>query len=680
MHQTKRFLVIIGILFTGILSPLRAQLSDSLFAMITETLKPSNPNRLSVEEKRTVLSYAHDFAWRAGSGLIAELDNLAEELSREAEIVRDRQTKALNYFALGNYYTFFKSTEGPKAIWVAYYDSVLKYASGIPQLKKQTAYSNLGIGIYRVQQSKFEEAAENFRFALETFTDLKDTSGISRTHAYLYPLYSSLNLFQSAIEEQNLMLKYMTVSERATGLADFYKAENNQDRALVYLAWFEASGYPALMDSAELYMNKSATQIRNSDRLLSFDFFLRGYRYLLKKQYREALNAIDSSLKTPDFYPETSAGKMAYKGICLLKLGKRKEGAEFLLAAPGIRSDYHLAADMYNALYQDALDNKEYQKAVEYLRLNKLYSDSAAVIIQRGQVFEVMQKHSVAKKEIEIKDLELINAERSAQRNSLILFSVILVIALLAVIIWLYGRGRDRKIKAMEAREELDKEKRNFEDIIRLHEREMQRQGKRAILNLRKKISRDMHDELSSALAGLKYYVSDLRSREQKGEVKQLLGSVEQEVESVYAQARSYMHNLHKGIEEAVGNLGSFLQQVSTGLSQKNGLNVQLKYNKTEIESRLSHTQQNQLTLTLKEAISNILKHSGASVAEIEISFKNNICYFLVSDNGRGFEKNNHDSGLGMESIRLRIKRIKGNISIHTSPNGTRLEGQFPLE
>ena len=140
------------------------------------------------------------------------------------------------------------------------------------------------------------------------------------------------------------------------------------------------------------------------------------------------------------------------------------------------------------------------------------------------------------------------------------------------------------------------------------------------------------------------------------------------------------MHNLNAGIEEVVGNLNPFLQNITRDLSKNKDLEIKLKYDKTEVESKLSSNQQNQLTLMLKEAMSNVLKHSGANKIQIVISFQDNRCHFSITDNGKGFGKTILEKGLGMESMELRIKRIKGQTTMHSSSSGTSIEGSFPLQ
>lgn len=656
-----------------------AQLSVALNQLLPPAIKPLKTAQLSIEEKRRIVANAHDYSWNADSLIRNEIAKMAQDLDRQAQESPDTMIKVHNYATLGKYFYELGDGANKTGSWVPYNEKVIKYASNNPRFRKQLASAFLGIGMFKVMRSRYEEALKEFNRAFDFFTILKDTMGLSAVHACMYPLYSDMRLYHKAIEEQNLILRYTTAEEKRNGQAQYYTEENYQDKALIFLFWYEECRNKDVLDSALYYIRKSAiTNLKVSQRQ-SFQYFLQGYYNYLIADYEVALAYIDSSLSMKEFYTETLNAKLAYKGISLLKLGKRAEAKKILLRPDLIEGDCNLAFVVFDALQRDAIEQNDFKSAVKYLTLANTYKDSLALITQRGKVFEVMQKHTLISKEKEIQELELSNIKESEKRNKLILAFGALFATMIAVIITLYMRGRERKYKAIEAKTLLEKEKRNKEDMILLQEREIQRERKKAILYLRKKISRDMHDELSSALAGLKYYVNDLRLKETNEDKRSLLESIEQEVASVYLQARTYMHNLHKGIEEVVGSLNPFLQQISTNLSQRKDLNIELKYDKKEIESKLSSTQQNQLTLMLKEATSNILKHSGASKIEVNISFLENACYFYIRDNGHGFENERAYKGLGLESMELRINRIKGRMVINSSIAGTKLEGIFPL-
>ena len=267
-------------IFASQIGTCKAQLSDSLYKILPENIKPVNRGTITSADKRKIIIYAQDFSWKSDSTFQKELDQLARELEQEAVITKDRGTRVLNNHAIGIYYNYFRDRKNPKGLWVPYCEQVIKYGEKDTAFTRQVALAHLGIGIYRVQQCKYEAAVKKFQKALELYTTIKDTSGISLTYSHFYALYSSMYLFKHAIDAQNTMLLYMTAEERKNGLAKYYTEENYQDRACTYLLWYEATEKKSLMDSAWHYINKTPVTGENSDRWLSYSFFSEGVQLL----------------------------------------------------------------------------------------------------------------------------------------------------------------------------------------------------------------------------------------------------------------------------------------------------------------------------------------------------------------------------------------------------------------
>lgn len=640
-----------------------------------------NRDALTWFEKREFIKFAQDYIWSNDTvDIKKEIDHFAQEIEQHARATNDLSEKVLDYFALGDYFQYYKDRDESRGLWVPYYEKVIRLAGNDPRFISKVAYAKRGVAIYRVQQSKYEEASQLLNSALGLFKQTNDTVGISSLHAFYSSLYSSLLLYEKAIKEHYLTVNYFTGQERRNGLAAFYLHENFLERALTYLAWYERDRRADLLDSANFYIQRTAHfEGRRQEQGIGTHYYLRGYRAFLLNDYQSAVNFIDSSLAVEEYYAELNPAKMVYKGLSLLKLGRKKEARQILENLELGYIEHSMIEMAYRALYEDARAEQKFEKALNYQEIANSHRDSAAILAQRGKVFEVMQKYAMVEKDMEIQNLAFANIAKEHQRNNILWIFAFTTVVLLMIIISLYNIGRARKLRALKTELQLHREKKNREEIVRLQERDLQRARNKVVFNLRKRISRDLHDEISSSLAGLRYYVNDLRLRVQNEQIQEVLKEVEQEVESVYVQARNYMHNLNSGINDAVGKLSPFLQSISSHFGKKFGVDLRLKYDSDEIEARLSALQQNQLTLILKEATTNILKHSGASVIEVAIYFEQENCHFSISDNGCGFEQKNIPRGLGLESMKVRMQRMNGKLLMSSSVSGTRITGWFPI-
>ena len=78
--------------------------------------------------------------------------------------------------------------------------------------------------------------------------------------------------------------------------------------------------------------------------------------------------------------------------------------------------------------------------------------------------------------------------------------------------------------------------------------------------------------------------------------------------------------------------------------------------------------------------MTNIIKHADATEATIQFSEDENRINIMVEDNGKGFNTNEADFGLGLTNIEKRIENIDGNMVIDSTPgNGTTVILNIPL-
>lgn len=82
----------------------------------------------------------------------------------------------------------------------------------------------------------------------------------------------------------------------------------------------------------------------------------------------------------------------------------------------------------------------------------------------------------------------------------------------------------------------------------------------------------------------------------------------------------------------------------------------------------------------LQEALTNVLKHSGASRVDVDLSLRGRDLHAKVRDNGRGFASSAEGGGAGLASLRNRATRLGGQLLIDAAPGqGAALYVDFPL-
>ena len=84
----------------------------------------------------------------------------------------------------------------------------------------------------------------------------------------------------------------------------------------------------------------------------------------------------------------------------------------------------------------------------------------------------------------------------------------------------------------------------------------------------------------------------------------------------------------------------------------------------------------------LQEALNNAIKHSGVKRIEIQLREDSSEIHLVINDLGRGFdvEAASQGKGLGLTSMRERVRLVNGTISIESKPiGGTTIHVRVPF-
>jgi signal transduction histidine kinase len=84
---------------------------------------------------------------------------------------------------------------------------------------------------------------------------------------------------------------------------------------------------------------------------------------------------------------------------------------------------------------------------------------------------------------------------------------------------------------------------------------------------------------------------------------------------------------------------------------------------------------------TVQESLRNVVKHSHARHVKVELTCQSRVVQLRVSDDGVGFdpEDTQRNHGLGLVSMRERLRSVGGEFSIWSRPSlGTQVEGSIP--
>jgi PAS domain S-box-containing protein len=82
----------------------------------------------------------------------------------------------------------------------------------------------------------------------------------------------------------------------------------------------------------------------------------------------------------------------------------------------------------------------------------------------------------------------------------------------------------------------------------------------------------------------------------------------------------------------------------------------------------------------LQEQLTNVLRHAEASLIRVSFAFVDGCLVVTIADNGRGFDPQKKQKGIGVTNMKIRAEGLKGTLTIDSAPGrGCTLVATFPL-
>ncbi|PCK20526.1 sensor histidine kinase [Bacillus pumilus] len=188
----------------------------------------------------------------------------------------------------------------------------------------------------------------------------------------------------------------------------------------------------------------------------------------------------------------------------------------------------------------------------------------------------------------------------------------------------------------------------------------------------RQRIARDLHDTLGQKLSliGLKSDLARKLVYKDPEQARTELKSVQQTARTSLNEVRKIVSSM-KGIriKDEISNIEQILEAAG----------IELIYDEKKASKHLSLLNENIVSMCIKEAVTNIVKHSDATVCKITIHQKSKEAVITVEDDGtfKGDHPPFQTKGHGLLGIRERLEFANGRLHIETK-DGTKLIMSIP--
>ena len=198
----------------------------------------------------------------------------------------------------------------------------------------------------------------------------------------------------------------------------------------------------------------------------------------------------------------------------------------------------------------------------------------------------------------------------------------------------------------------------------------------------RKRIARDLHDDVTQRLAALTIDLQCMSVQASRSDASQFrpLKELGDQAEQLTTDLQRLAHQLHPSLLDHVGLEAAFREQVEE-FAGRTGLTAELLVRNVPIPIPLE--QATCLYRVLQESLQNVRKHAEATNVFVRLLKMNGGLSLCVYDDGRGFEPSQDATelkGLGLTSMAERVKALRGTFHVRSKAgNGTEVHAWVPL-
>jgi signal transduction histidine kinase len=195
----------------------------------------------------------------------------------------------------------------------------------------------------------------------------------------------------------------------------------------------------------------------------------------------------------------------------------------------------------------------------------------------------------------------------------------------------------------------------------------------------RKRIARDLHDDVGQTLTSALVSIKLLEQNEQAAEAQEKIAGLRQIVNEALTRVRLLSRQLRPSALDDLGLAAALERYISEFTSRYPELTIDFH---SSVTNRLSATIETPLYRIIQEAMTNAARHSGASTVSVLVTQREGRVQAIIEDNGHGFDVNcmrRAGSSVGLHSMLERTQLLGGKLTIESNSDGTTVYVEIPL-
>ena len=201
----------------------------------------------------------------------------------------------------------------------------------------------------------------------------------------------------------------------------------------------------------------------------------------------------------------------------------------------------------------------------------------------------------------------------------------------------------------------------------------------------RQRIGRELHDQTSQSLATalISLKLADNAAAGNISDARKKMAAAKQLIEHSLEQIKICVYDLRPVMLDDLGLVPTLRWYIKTHLA---GTGIEIEVDFEDAALRAPRHIETTLYRISQEALANVIRHAHATRVSIRLEVKPEYAVLAISDNGVGFDPNaqtrveKHGGGLGLHTIKERVRLAKGTVHIDTGKGtGTQINVVVPI-
>lgn len=196
-------------------------------------------------------------------------------------------------------------------------------------------------------------------------------------------------------------------------------------------------------------------------------------------------------------------------------------------------------------------------------------------------------------------------------------------------------------------------------------------------LKERTRVAKEIHDDLGSSLTSIGLH-TELLQRQPEFRDNTHIQKISASTQDMIARMNEIIWAVNTN-NDTLNSLLAHIRKFASEFLQPAGIAFVYNDEGVQQDHPLGNMARRNIYLTVKEALHNVVKHSGAKNVHIDIDVKENNLSVVIADDGKGFSpENTGGNGQGLQNMKMRTKEIGGTWQF-VPGNGTKLKLTYPL-